>query len=200
MSLSKEQKLKERIQQLEQDLDAQPMRHYIYSDLPFALFCYPPELEWTMREEMRRLKTRLEQSTQRQIILISLAELLWRAVDESEGMEALIQKERQEGFDAAQIQAYDYLSDPDWRPLPDLLAEKLQDLNPDKHLVFICRAGALSPDIYRVSTLLDQMKGRTRVPCILFMPATSDDREGLRFMGLSAQERRGSYHTKVYID
>jgi hypothetical protein len=117
-----------------------------------------------------------------------------------EGMQALTDVEARQGFDAAQKQAYDYLSDRDWRPLPDLLQEKLQGLNPERDLVFIVRAGALAPDIYRVSTLLDQMKGRTRVPCVLFMPATSDDSEGLRFMGLSVQERRGSYHTKVYIE
>jgi hypothetical protein len=192
--------LKERIQRLESDLHAQPMRHYVYSDLPFAVFCYPPEQEWTMRREMRLLKTRLEKDTGRRIVLISLAELLWQAVDESEGMNALTQKERDEGFDAAQLQAYDYLSDSDWRPLPDLLAEKLQNLDANNDLVFIWRAGALSPDIYHVSTLLDQMKGRTRIPCVLFMPATSDDSDGLRFMGLAVEERRGSYHTKVYVD
>jgi hypothetical protein len=185
---------------LESDLQAQPMRHYIYSDLPFAVFCYPPEQEWLMRKEMNRLKTRLENDTDLRITYISLADLLWQAVDQSEGMDALSQKERDEGFDAAQLQAYDYLSDKDWRPLPDLLAEKLMDLDPNRDLVFIWRASALAPDIYRVSTLLDQMKGRTRVPCVLFMPATTDDSEGLRFMGLTVQERRGSYHTKVYID
>jgi len=185
---------------LERDLCAQPMRHYVYSDLPFAVFCYPPEQEWTMRQEMHMLKTRLEYSTDHRIVFISLAELLWQAVDESEGMDALTQKERDEGFDSAQLQTYEYLSDPDWRPLPDLLAERLNILDAKKDLVFICRAGALAPDIYRVSTLLDQMKGRTRVPCVLFMPATSDDSDGLRFMGLAIQERRGSYHTRVYID
>jgi hypothetical protein len=198
MSSSKE--LKDRILRLESDLQARPMRHYIYSDLPFAVFCYPPDQEWLMRKEMQRLKTRLENETDLQVTFISLADLLWQAVDQSEGMEALIQKERDEGFDAAQLQTYDYLSDKDWRPLPDLLAEKLMDLDPNRDLVFIWRAGALGPDIYRVSTLLDQMKGRTRVPCVLFMPATTDDSEGLRFMGLTIQERRGSYHTKVYID
>lgn len=198
MSSSKE--LKERVIRLESDLQAQPMRHYVYSDLPFAVFCYPPDKEWVMRKEMYRLKTRLENDTELRITFVSLADLLWQAVDESEGMGALGQKEHEDGFDAAQLQAYEYLSDPDWRPLPDLLAEKLKDLDPNKDLVFIWRASALAPDIYRVSTLLDQMKGRTRVPCVLFMPATTDDSEGLRFMGLTVQERRGSYHTKVYID
>lgn len=192
--------LKEHITRLEDDLRAQPMRHSIYSDLPFAVFCYPPEQEWQMRQEMQRLKTRLENDTKLRITFISLADLFWQAVDQSEGMAALSQKERDEGFNAAQLQAYDYLSDKDWRPLPDLLAERLNGMNPNRDLVFIWRAGALAPDIYRVSTLLDQMKGRTRVPCVLFMPATTDDSEGLRFMGLTVQERRGSYHTKVYIE
>ena len=196
----KDRTLKQRILSLEGDLKAQPMRHYVYSDLPFAVFCYPPEQEWLMRKEMHRLKTRLENDTDLRVSFISLADLLWQAVEESEGIEALSQKECDEGFEAAQLQAYDYLSDRDWRPLPDLLAEKLSGMDPDLDLVFLWRAGALAPDIYRVSTLLDQMKGRTRVPCVLFMPAITDDAEGLRFMGLTLQERRGSYHTKVYID
>ena len=35
--------LKERVKTLEVDLKASPMRHYVYRDLPFAIFCYPPE-------------------------------------------------------------------------------------------------------------------------------------------------------------
>ena len=126
--------------------------------------------------------------------------LLWQSIDESEGMKVISDYEVSEGFEAAQEQIKNsYLSDPIWRPLPDLLTEKLQALNPRTDLAFLWRAGALAPDLYRVSTLLDNMKGRTRVPCVLFMPATTEG-EGLRFMGLSFHERRGSYHTRVYID
>jgi hypothetical protein len=191
--------LKERVEKLEHDLTQRPMRHFIYSDLPFAVFCYPPEEEWRMRGELQRLKTRLEQKTGRHIHFVSLADLLWQSIDQAEGMQALTEVEITQGFDVAQKQAYDYLSDPDWRPLPDIMAEKLAGLDAEHDLVFIERAGALAPDVYRVSTLLDQMKGRTRVPCVLFMPASSDEGDGLRFMGLAVQERRGSYHTKVYI-
>ncbi len=191
--------LKERVEKLEHDLTQRPMRHFIYSDLPFAVFCYPPEEEWRMRGELQRLKTRLEQKVGRHVHFVSLADLFWQSIDQAEGMQALTEVEITQGFDVAQKQAYDYLSDPDWRPLPDVLAEKLEGLDAEHDLVFIERAGALAPDVYRVSTLLDQMKGRTRVPCVLFMPASSDEGDGLRFMGLAVQERRGSYHTKVYI-
>ena len=190
--------LKERIKVLEADLVAQPMRHYSYHDLPFAVFCYPPQDEWEMRREVHLLSTRVQNQTRRQVETISLAELLWQAIDESEGIETVVELERREGFDAAQRQVQDYLSDPDWRPLPELLAQKLMPLDPDRHLAFIVRAGALSPNIYRVSKLLDEMKGRTTVPCVLFMPATWEEGTGLRFMGISENEGRGSYHTKVY--
>ncbi len=191
--------LKGRVKTLEADLTALPMRHYVYHDLPFAIFCYPPRQEWAMRREIGLLKTRLEKDTERVIATISLAELLWQAIDESEGMEAVARLERQSGFEEAQLQIQDYLSDPDWRPLPDLLAERLDALDPERHLAFIVRAGALAPNIYRVSKLLDEMKGRTRVPCVLFMPATTEGRSSLRFMGIAQNEGRGSYHTKVYV-
>ena len=191
--------LKGRVKTLEADLKASPMRHYVYNDLPFAIFCYPPRQEWAMRREIDLLKTRLEKDTERVIATISLAELLWQAIDESEGMEAVMSLERASGFEEAQLQIQDYLSDPDWRPLPDLLAERLDALDPERHLAFIVRAGALAPNIYRVSKLLDEMKGRTRVPCVLFMPATTEGRSSLRFIGIAENEGRGSYHTKVYV-
>lgn len=190
--------LKERVRMLEEDLKATPMRHYIYSDLPFAIFCYLPAEEWAMRREIELLKTRLEKDTHRTVVYISLAELLWQAVEESEGLAAIAELERQKGFEAAQLQVQDYLSDPDWCPLPTLLAERLQHLDPERHIALIVRAGALSPSIYRVSKLLDEIKGRTRVPCVLFMPATMESRSSLRFMGIAENEGRGSYHTKVY--
>lgn len=190
--------LKVRVETLEADLKASPMRHHIYNDLPFAIFCYPPRGEWAMRREIDLLKTRLEKDTDRRVVILSLANLMWQSVDESEGIEAVVALERQSGFEKAELQIQSYLSDPDWRPLPDMLAERLAGLDPERTLAFIVRAGALAPNIYRVSKLLDEMKGRTRVPCVLFMPATTEG-SSLRFMGIAENEGRGSYHTKVYV-
>ena len=191
--------LVERVKRLEHDLRQQPMAHYLHNDLPFAIFCYSPDEEWQMRGEMARLKTRLENDHVRRVVYVSLADLLWGAIDESEGMQAVVELEAAQGFDKAQEQIGDYLTDPDFRPLKDLLAKALQGLDPDKDLGFIWRAGALAPNIYRVSKLLDEMKDKTRVPCVLFMPATSEG-PTLRFMGIAENEGRGSYHTKVYVD
>lgn len=192
--------LKERVKALETDLKASPMQHYVYHDLPFAIFCYPPEQEWVMRSEVALLKTRLEKDTERSVALISLADLLWQAIEQSEGIAAVVELERRSGFDAAQRQIQDYLSDSNWRPLPIMLPRRLHDLDPKRQIAFIVRTGALSPSFYRVSKLLDEMKGRTSVPCVLFMPATSEGRASLRFLGIAENEGRGSYHTKVYVD
>lgn len=189
--------LKERLETLESDLKASPMRHYIYHDLPFAIFCYPPQQEWELRQQVQYLKTRLELATSRKIIIISLADLLWQSIELSEGIEEVASLEAASGFDAAQRQVQDYLSDPDWAPLPRLLAERLNALDPAVHLVFITRAAALAPNLYRVSKLLDEMKGETGVPCVLFMPASTEG-ASLRFMGIAENEGLGSYHTKVY--
>lgn len=198
MSSLKELALKERVRTLESDLKASPMRHYVYHDLPFAIFCYDPDTEWEMRGEIERLKTRLEKDTERTVHFVSLADMLWEAIEGSEGLEVVAQLERRSGFDAAQQQIQDYLSDPDWQPLPKLLAERLSHLDPERHIAFIVRAGTLAPNMYRLSKLLDEMKGRTRVPCVLFMPATTEGTTSLRFMGIAENEGRGSYHTKVY--
>ena len=66
--------LRERIKTLEADLKASPMRHYIYNDLPFAIFCYAPRDEWTVRREIGLLTTRLENDTDRKVITLSLAD------------------------------------------------------------------------------------------------------------------------------
>lgn len=189
--------LKERINDLERDLRATPMRHYVYRDLPFAVFCYLPHEEWVMREEVSLLQTRLQNGLGRTVVTISLADLLWQAVDNSEGMAELEALEQSSGFNAAQHQVQDYPSDPDWQPLPRLLTERLANLDPDKHLVFIMRAGALAPNLYRLPKLIDEMKGQTQVPCVLFLPATTEG-AGLRFMGIAESEGRGSFHTKIY--
>jgi len=190
--------LNERVKQLETDLRSSPMRHYIYSDLPFAIFCYRPGQEWEMRGEIRRLKTRLEKV--RKVEVISLADLMWQSINESEGLNAVQALERESGFLAAQTQVSRYLSDRDWNPLRDLLKGQLDALLPSTQIAFIVRAGALSPNVYRVSKLLDEMKGRTRLPCVLFLPATTEGQTNMKYMGIAENEARGSYHTKVYTE
>jgi hypothetical protein len=189
--------LLDRISLLEQDLKAIPQRISVHHDLPFAILRYESNEEWKVRREAKLLATRLNDCG-KEVQTISLAELLWEAIATSEGLDAIVELERERGFEAAQEQVNTYLSDPDWSYLPDMLAKRLQSLNPEKHIVFLMRAASMAPAIYQMSKLLDEMQGRTRVTTILFYPGTLEGTTGLRFMGLKNRDALGNYRVKIY--
>lgn len=189
--------LTERLEQLEADLTAVPARISTYHDLPFAIVRYDPSEEWDLRRALKLLATRLG-AAGKEVVTISLATLLWRAIEESEGIEAVAELERDRGFPSAQEQVGVYLSDAVWRPLPDLVAAALAPLDPARHVAFLVRAPALAPASYQLSRLLDEMKGRTRVHSILFYPGGIEGTHGLRFMSLPDREPMGNYRVKIY--
>ena len=189
--------LKDRLALLESDLTSTPPRVSVYSDLPFAIMRYDPSDEWELRRQIGLLKARLR-SAGREVVVISLADLLWQAIEDSEGLDTLYELERERGYEAAEEQVTNYLSDPDWRPLPALLSARIRDLDPDKHIVFLIRAAAMAPTIYPMSRFLEEMQGWTKVMTILFYPGTLEGTTGLRFMALQGRETRGNYRVKIY--
>ena len=193
--------LKERIELLENDLKQDPPGFTMSSDLPFAIFRYNPKLpdegEWKMRREIQNLSVRVQNDTGRHVHILSMSTLFWQSIDQSEGLETLIQLEQESGFEAAQAQISVYLSDPDWRPLPTLLAEAMAKLDPRQTFVFLTRCAVFAPAMYRVSSLLEQMMGKTNVPAVLFYPGSW--RGSLNYMDLkSDEEPLGSYRVKIY--
>jgi hypothetical protein len=193
--------LKERIELLENDLKQNPLGFIMSSDLPFAIFRYDPSLpdegEWKMRREIQNLAVRVENATGRKVQMLPLSKLFWRSIEESEGVATLVELERDRGFEMAQTQVSVYLSDPDYRPLPDLLAEEMACLDPHRSFVFLTRCAVFAPAMYRVSSLLEQMMGKTKVPAVLFYPGSW--RGSLNYMNLkSDEEPLGSYRVKIY--
>lgn len=189
--------LADRIKPLEADLTAVPSRVSVYHDLPFAVFRYDPAAEWELRRQARLLATRLGEAGRR-VTFVSMADLMWEAVARTEGLEAVVGLERKRGFEAAQEQITVYLSDHDWRPLPDLLLERLKPLDPKTDVAFLTRAAAMAPAVYHMSRLLDEMQGRTRVTTILFYPGSLEGTTGLRYMDLKDREALGNYRVKIY--
>ena len=189
--------LKERIELLEQDLLAIPQRISVYHDLPFAIFRYNPEEEWDLRREVKLLATRVE-ATGKEVHIIPMSEFLWQAIEETEGLDAVVELEQERGYLAAQDQVTTYLSDRDWRPLADLVIQRLKEYDPAKTIAFLTRVAAMAPGLYHVSKLLDQMQGKTRVMTILFYPGSIEGTTGLRFMDLKDREALGNYRVKIY--
>ena len=185
------------IRLLQDDLLARPMRISAYHDLPFAILRYDAAEEWKLRREVMQLARRLDIAGKR-VQIISLAELLWEVVEEAEGIETVAQLERLRGFEVTQQQVTTYLVDPEWSPLPLVLKDRLDPLDPEQNVVFLTRAAAMAPSVYHMSRLLDEMQGKTRVPTVLFYPGELEGATGLRFMGLRDRESTGNYRVKVY--
>lgn len=195
--------LKDSIAPLESDLKAVPPRINVYHDLPFAIMRYDPTEEWELRRETKLLATRLE-AVGKEIHVIPMSELLWLALekvhqkDNDEGLEAVIELERERGYVEAQQQVTTYLSNKVWIPLWDLLAERLASISPENSVVFLTRVAAMAPGIFHMSMLLDKMHGKTKVATILFYPGSIEGTTGLRFMDLKDRDALGNYRVKIY--
>ncbi|MGB8064509.1 MAG: BREX protein BrxB domain-containing protein [Candidatus Sulfotelmatobacter sp.] len=195
--------LKDSIGPLESDLRAMPPRINVYQDLPFAIMRYDPADEWELRREIKLLATRLE-AAGKNVYMIPMSELLWSALekvyqkDDAEGLDAIIELEKERGFVEAQQQVTMYLSSKVWVPLWDLLAERLASIHPENAVVFLTRVAAMSPGIFHMSMLLDKMQSKTKVTTILLYPGSIEGTTALRFMDLKDREALGNYRVKIY--
>lgn len=189
--------LNNRIDLLENDLKANPPRISVYHDLPFAIFRYDPEQEWAIRREARLLATRLDEAGKKTSI-VRISDFLWKGIQNSEGIDEVVELEKERGYPAAQEQITTYLSDSDWCPLSELLSEHFQSLDKSVEIVFLIRAASMAPGIYHISKLLNQMQGKTSVNVILFYPGSIEGTTGLRFMDLKDRDTLGNYRVKIY--
>jgi hypothetical protein len=121
-----------------------------YHDMPYAVFQYPPEEEFAVRQQTALLRTRLEQAAGKRVTSISLASCQAAALEaEGLGPEALAQAETTVGLEATIETIHQVLSE--YQPLDELVAARIpDDADPLRDIVFIIRAGALFP-VYRTS-------------------------------------------------
>jgi hypothetical protein len=160
--------------------------------MPYAIFHYDPNEEFALRAQVTLLQTRLELRGKR-VTRISLAECLDVAMRSQRPLEDWFAAEREMGIETLVATVHAVLSE--YAPLVDLVADRMPaDPNPLHDIVFILRAGALFP-VYRTFSLLEQLKGRVRVPTVLFYPGELDGASGLRFMGVLDAEH--NYRPKI---
>jgi hypothetical protein len=165
-----------------------------YHDMPYAIFHYPPDVEFDLRCELDLLATRLENAGKR-ITRISLAECLFNAIA-AEGYSAqdMLENEPVTGVQTMVDTIHNILGSSN--PLVDLVAAQLPaDQSPTKDVVLLSRTGALFP-VYRSHALLEQMKGRLNVPAVLFYPGELDGPTGLSFMG--ALDPDPNYRPRIF--
>ena len=186
-------RLKDELEPLLREADPRPLIS-AYHDMPCAIFHYPPEDEFEARAEISMLRTRLEQAG-KSVTVISLAERLGAAL-EAEGIDtdSLAQAERSAGVDTAVQTVHEVLSS--YQPLDALVAQQIPaDADPRRSIIFITRAGALFP-VYRVSALLEQLRGNVEIATILFYPGLLNGAAGLSFMGVLEPDH--NYRPRIF--
>lgn len=193
--------LDDRLALLQADLLAEPPAFIMTRELPFAIFRYDPhtpeESEWRIRRKVQLLATQVQNQTRQPVVILSLADLFWRAIEESEPIETLYALEREHSFSDAERQVHQYLSDPDFRPLCDLLREEEERLPENTRVVFLTHATVFAPSAYRISALFEQLHRSFHTPAVLFYPGTWD--HTLNYMGMRSDDQTlGSYRVKIY--
>jgi hypothetical protein len=192
--------LEKNFERLESDLVSDVSKISAYHDLPFAAFQYDPREEFEFRKRLRLLCFSLEQNHQRHVMCVSLARLVWRIIEETEGLENIAKIEQLRGFDGAQATVNQLISSPDFRPIEDELAAEIQRFDPARDIVFLVRAAVFAPAIFRCSALLEAMHKKTMVPMILFYPGALEGGTNLRFMNMAEIDSGHSptYRVKIY--
>jgi hypothetical protein len=183
-------------EQLEPALAAADPRPAIsaYHDMPYAIFRYPPEEEFKVRQQVSLLKTRLETNHGKRITVISLANCLNKAIESEVPIDQLVQAEKTVGVAGLIDTVHEILSRR--TSLPEIVSKMLPaNGDPTKDIFFLVRAGALFP-FYRTSALLEQMMGFVSIPGVLFYPGILDGAAGLKFMGIKDAEH--NYRPKIY--
>jgi Domain of unknown function (DUF1788) len=152
------------------------------SEGPYRVYVYPPSAEFRVRRDLNDLSTWLG-ALHITCVSISLADLFWRAIEESGWEEALVAAERDAPSDPSVL--YDVMDSIGsiLRQAPSLTDRVVAELGdvPERAAVFLYRAGALYPAM-RTSGLLDELHGRINLPVTLLYPGRLHGGYGLSFM------------------
>ena len=153
---------------------------------PFILYQYAPADEWAVRRDLSELRRWLE-AAPRQVACapVSLADLFWRAIEQSGFLDEIIVQEREavaasnpDALREVHASVGEILRQPP--TLPDRVVAEVEDCD-ERTAVFLYRAGVLFP-AYRTSTMLDDLRGRLRRPVTLLYPGRLVGEYGLSFM------------------
>lgn len=163
---------------------------------PYAVYVYEPDQELTVRHETNDLRAYLNAKGV-DVAAISLADLFWQAVDDSDFYDSIVEAERSMPNDPDVLEDVHKSLREILNTSPTLAERVLAavESKPDDCAVLLYRAGALYP-VFRTSALLDDLRERLRKPVVLLYPGHVVDPYGLSFM--SKCEPAHGYRAKIY--
>jgi hypothetical protein len=153
---------------------------------PYQVYVYPPRDEWEVRSQLNCLKDWLVDPTRAvPCAAVSLADVLWQAIDESGFADELFAQERAAaGNPRALAELHKAVAELLRAPVKfsDRVIAAVDAAGPVPSAVFLYRAGSLYP-VLRTSGLLDDLRPKLRRPVTLLYPGVLEGEFGLRFMG-----------------
>ncbi|SEM84129.1 protein of unknown function [Stigmatella aurantiaca] len=155
---------------------------------PFFHFVHAPEETAALVDRIRRWKASL-QSDGWKVRVVSLAEEMWRVIDESGRWEDW----REVEADAEPAQAITAVADTlrtkqglGQGGLAKAILDVVSDDTPDR-LVLLTDAALLHP-FFRVRVIEEVVHDRVRAPTVLFYPGSRAGEFGLRFLGIYPED------------
>jgi hypothetical protein len=150
---------------------------------PYTVYVYSPKEEFRVRTDLNDLRAWLA-TRDVTCLAVSLADLFWRAIDDSGYGDQIVAQEEESPGDSA---ALEYVNTAISQILtgPPSLADRLMEAlaeAPPRSAAFLYRAGALYPT-YRTSSILDDLRERLLLPVVLLYPGRVVGLYGLSFMG-----------------
>lgn len=144
---------------------------------PIFYFAYPPELMLELKKNLPRWTSKLREAGF-EVRRVSLADILWQAVDDSGRWDLWLELET--GADADQINeaVRDVLRQGDG------LAERLiqvVEAAPEGAVVLLTEAELLHP-YFRTRTIESRLHDRVKTPVIIFYPGRRSGQYGLHFL------------------
>lgn len=188
---------------LESHLPPNPPQFWKHEYLPVALLRYDPEDAWELSRQLDLMGSRLE-ACGRRLVRISLAEILWQAIDRSDppdAFEKLCADERLKGFEAAQRTvglALDPKTSTRLPSFPARVGARLLALDPNRDIAFLVRAGAFAPGFFPMNKLVEQFPAGVKVPTVLCFPGHRHSHTNLSLLDTADLEVATSYRVKIY--
>ena len=140
---------------------------------------------WTVRRDLKELQLWLEAPDQGvRCAAISLADLFWQSLEAEGWIDELVAQEAEaRGDERVLTDIFRSVSEilRQSPSLPDRVVAAVEQFGDERTAVFLYRAGALFP-AYRTSTLIDDLRGRVRLPVTLLYPGSIVGDYGLKFM------------------
>lgn len=155
----------------------------VTSSPPYYAYVYSPRDEFAVRQELQRLADWLR-ARNVSPASISLAKLLWQAIDDSGYREQIEREEIAADGEASVLERLSIdinqilMSPPTLADRVIMAVERFDE----RAVAFLYRAGALYPT-FRTSALLDDLRERLERPVVLLYPGRLVGSYGLSFMG-----------------